>query len=42
MKDVSPTQLKIEVGQSTVVSALLVLPEPAHACFVFAHGAGPA
>ena len=39
MKESSPEQLTIEVG-ATAVSALLVRPEPARACFVFAHGAG--
>src|SRR5260221_1854035 len=33
-------ELKIEVGKSGTVSALLIRPEPARACFVFAHGAG--
>jgi uncharacterized protein len=40
MTDISPQALKIEVGKSTAVSALLVRPEQARACFVFAHGAG--
>jgi uncharacterized protein len=35
----SPQQLTIEAG-ATAVSALLIRPEPARACFVFAHGAG--
>jgi predicted alpha/beta-hydrolase family hydrolase len=35
----SPQQLIVEVG-ATAVSALLIRPEPARACFVFAHGAG--
>src|SRR5262249_37498522 len=34
-----PQQLKIQVG-SSVVSALLLRPDRARACFVFAHGAG--
>jgi predicted alpha/beta-hydrolase family hydrolase len=33
-------QLTFEVGTSAVVSALLIVPENARACFVFAHGAG--
>jgi predicted alpha/beta-hydrolase family hydrolase len=33
-------ELKIEVGKSATVSALLIRPESAHACYVFAHGAG--
>src|SRR6476660_3826222 len=33
-------ELKIEVGKSGTVSALLIRPESAHACYVFAHGAG--
>jgi uncharacterized protein len=39
MTAVSPQQLTIEVG-ATAVSALLIRPEQARACFVFAHGAG--
>jgi predicted alpha/beta-hydrolase family hydrolase len=39
MTDASPQQLKIEAG-SSVVSALLLRPDHARACFVFAHGAG--
>jgi uncharacterized protein len=35
----SPQQLEIEAGSSTV-SALLLRPDHARACFVFAHGAG--
>jgi uncharacterized protein len=35
----SPQQLKIDAG-SSIVSALLIVPEDARACFVFAHGAG--
>jgi uncharacterized protein len=34
-----PQQLKIEAG-SSIVSALLLVPDHARACFVFAHGAG--
>lgn len=33
-------QLTIDVGQTTVVSALLTKPAQPSACFVFAHGAG--
>src|SRR5712675_3630606 len=33
-------ELKIEVGKSGTVSALLIRPESAQACYVFAHGAG--
>jgi predicted alpha/beta-hydrolase family hydrolase len=40
MKAASPQPLTIEVGKSTAVSALLVRPEQAQACFVLAHGAG--
>ena len=32
--------LKIEIADNTEVSALLLRPEPAHACYVLAHGAG--
>jgi predicted alpha/beta-hydrolase family hydrolase len=39
MKATSPQLLKIEAGTATV-SALLIRPEPARACYVFAHGAG--
>jgi len=39
MKESSPEQLTIGVG-ATAVSALLVLPESARACYVLAHGAG--
>jgi len=39
MKTTSPQLLKIEAGTATV-SALLIRPEQAHACYVFAHGAG--
>src|ERR1700722_16471039 len=35
-----PQKLKIEVENSGAVSALLLLPPDARACFVFAHGAG--
>jgi predicted alpha/beta-hydrolase family hydrolase len=40
MNTVSPQQLKIEVDGADAVSALLLRPSSAHACFVFAHGAG--
>lgn len=34
------TEFSLEVGSAGAVSALLMLPQPARACFVFAHGAG--
>ena len=40
MTEVSPQKLRIEVGKSSSVSALLIRPDNARACFVFAHGAG--
>src|ERR1700731_1871756 len=40
MKIVSPQQLKLKVDSTTDVSALLLHPQKARACFVFAHGAG--
>jgi predicted alpha/beta-hydrolase family hydrolase len=40
MKENGPQKLVIEVGQATSVSALLIQPKDARACFVFAHGAG--
>ena len=40
MKVVSPQQLEIAVGSAGPVSALLIRPANARACFVFAHGAG--
>jgi uncharacterized protein len=40
MQTASPQKLVIEVGQATSVSALLIRPKDAHACYVFAHGAG--
>jgi uncharacterized protein len=40
MNPVSPQRLKIEVDGADAVSALLLRPSSAHACFVFAHGAG--
>jgi uncharacterized protein len=33
-------QLAIRIDEATTVSALLIRPAEAHACFVFAHGAG--
>jgi predicted alpha/beta-hydrolase family hydrolase len=40
MNTVSSQKLEIAVGHATSVSALLILPPQARACFVFAHGAG--
>jgi uncharacterized protein len=40
MKEFVPQKLQIEVGSAGVVSALLMRPRGARACFVFAHGAG--
>jgi hypothetical protein len=40
MKEIGPQKLLVEVGKSTSVSALLLQPKDARACFVFAHGAG--
>jgi uncharacterized protein len=40
MKETSPQKLLVEVGKATSISALLIQPKDAHACFVFAHGAG--
>ena len=40
MKIVSPQKLEIAVGKADTVSALLIRPAQARACFVFAHGAG--
>jgi len=40
MKDFVPKKFQIEVGTAGPVSALLVWPREARACFVFAHGAG--
>jgi uncharacterized protein len=40
MKETSPQKLLVEVGNATSVSALLIQPTDARACFVFAHGAG--
>jgi predicted alpha/beta-hydrolase family hydrolase len=40
MNVLSAQKLKIETGNTTSVSALLLHPPRARACFVFAHGAG--
>ena len=40
MKDEGSQQIRIEVGKTTSVSALLTKPSSAKACYVFAHGAG--
>ncbi len=40
MNVAGPQKLVIDVGKSDSVSALLIKPAPARACFVFAHGAG--
>jgi predicted alpha/beta-hydrolase family hydrolase len=40
MGTVSPQHLKIEVDRAASVSALLLRPPSARACYVFAHGAG--
>ena len=40
MNTVSSQKLEIAVGHATSVSALLIRPPRARACFVFAHGAG--
>src|ERR1700680_2710223 len=40
MKTVSAQKLDIEIGNAGSVSALLIRPTHARACFVFAHGAG--
>src|SRR5712675_3001143 len=40
MKTASVQKLEIEIGNAGSVSALLIRPESARACFVFAHGAG--
>jgi len=40
MKPDSPERLTIETGKAGAVSALLLRPDAARACFVFAHGAG--
>src|ERR1700682_1567890 len=40
MKVASAQKLDIEIGNAGSVSALLIRPDAARACFVFAHGAG--
>ena len=40
MNVVSLQQLKLEIDGANAVSALLLRPSDAHACYVFAHGAG--
>jgi len=40
MKTTGAQQLVIEIGPATSVSAILIRPTDARACFVFAHGAG--
>ena len=40
MNVVSPQHLRLKVDSSNLVSALLLRPSGARACFVFAHGAG--
>jgi len=40
MKTASTQKLDIEIGNAASVSALLIRPTAARACFVFAHGAG--
>jgi uncharacterized protein len=40
MKADDPESLKIDTGKAGPVSALLLRPDKARACFVFAHGAG--
>jgi predicted alpha/beta-hydrolase family hydrolase len=40
MKEPDSQKLVIEVGKATLVSAVLIHPKQARACFVFAHGAG--
>src|SRR5262252_43976 len=40
MTEVPPQKLRIEVGKSSSVSALLICPDNARACVVLAHGAG--
>lgn len=40
MSAASPQQLAIEIANNGSVSALLIRPAEARACFVFAHGAG--
>ena len=40
MKAVAAQKLEIEIANAAAVSALLIRPTQARACFVFAHGAG--
>src|SRR5205823_14054247 len=40
MDVLSPQKLKLKIDGASEVSALLLRPSTAHACFVFAHGAG--
>jgi hypothetical protein len=40
MKPTGPQKLSIDVAKAGPVSALLMRPADARACFVFAHGAG--
>jgi len=40
MTDVSAQSLRIEIDSGETISALLIRPEQARACYVFAHGAG--
>ena len=40
MNAVTPQELKLQIDSATAVSALLLRPPSARACFVFAHGAG--
>lgn len=40
MNVVTAQELKLNVDGANAVSALLLLPQATHACFVFAHGAG--
>jgi uncharacterized protein len=40
MNTVSPQKLKLQVDSANEVSALLLRPSAARACYVFAHGAG--
>ena len=40
MKAISAQQLQIDIEKTGAVSALLIRPAQARACFVFAHGAG--
>jgi predicted alpha/beta-hydrolase family hydrolase len=40
MKAVDTQKLKIEIANATPVSAFLLRPPGAHACYIFAHGAG--